>query len=543
MRRNLLPSAVGALALAVLIGCGAPNAGTPFAPARTSLQPPNRSAGPILSTLGDMVRVGPTAMPPNPSREFKLTAARNQAVSFQIAVTAPTGGLTRVRVAAAPFRNARGAKARAILTALYREHFSRVTVASPVHGYPKSLGPGLYPDGLIPFIDDWTGKPPKPSRLRAEPVDIPSGKTQPYWIDVMTADDTPAGDYAAGFTVSSEQGSATVRALLHVWSFTMPRAPTVDSDFQLQRSQDQHVLATQAEVLRNRAQAVPVNTDAEHELVQRFGLKMVGLNFWSGAYYGHCNMSEPPSVEQIERVVRRQALNYLYDQSADEIGSCKNLKTTLVPIIERWGHNLHAAGVLQLITMAPLLELQDDVDIWTMLPPEYDRSKAKVKKVLAKGDRAWFYTALSQDEYSPKWEVNVPPGDFPIVALIDGNLGLTGELYWALDAYAYVAGHDPWNDIESNQGGTLYAGEGILMYPGSDVGTKGLQPSMRLKWIRDGMYDADEVALLERCGLGAWAHAQTSSIAADFHHWTYDPGAIERVRERLASRLASDCRN
>jgi hypothetical protein len=81
------------------------------------------------------------------------------------------------------------------------------------------------------------------------------------------------------------------------------------------------------------------------------------------------------------------------------------------------------------------------------------------------------------------------------------------------------------------------------MYPGRDVGTKELQPSMRLKWIRDGMYDADEVALLQRCGLGGWAHAQTKTIAHDFHRWTYDPDAIERVRERLALRLDSDCTN
>lgn len=268
---------------------------------------------------------------------------------------------------------------------------------------------------------------------------------------------------------------------------------------------------------------------------------MVGLGFWSGASYGHCEMSGPPPTSAIDRVADRQALPYLYDQTADEIGSCKNLRKTLVPIIKRWAKNLHAAGVLQLVTMAPIEELRSAVDIWVMLAPEYERSRGQVEKAIARGDRAWFYTALSQDDYSPKWEVDVPPGDFPIVALIDGNLNLTGELYWALNAYQYVKGHDPWKDIESNRGGELYAGEGILMYPGRDVGTKELKPSMRLKWIRDGMYDADEVALLERCGLGGWAHAQTKMIADDFRRWTYDPGAIERVRQRLALRLDADC--
>jgi hypothetical protein len=534
-----LVASFAAVALATLAAC-AGHSGGAFVPQQQLLQEPRTAGGPLLWTLPDMVRVGPTSAPSNHSREFRLNAGSDEVVSFQVVVTAPTGGLSGVRLQAMPFRNESGVKADTIGSALYREHFSTVTKASPVHGHPKSLGAGIYPDGLIPFVDDATGKLPKPSRLRAEPIDIAAGRTQPYWIDVATSKQTPVGDYAATVTVSSDQGSANVRALLHVWRFTMPHAPTVDSDFYLDGSGESGV-ATQAEVLRNRVQVVPVATGSERQLAQRFGLKMIGLGFWSGASYGHCKMSGPPSVADIDRVADRQALPFLYDQTADEIGSCKNLRSVLVPIIKQWGENLHAASVLQLITMAPIASLQSDVDIWVMLPYEYERARERVAKALARGDRAWFYTALSQDDYSPKWEVDVPPGDFPIVALIDGNLHLTGELYWALNAYQYVKGHDPWKNIESNQGGTLYAGEGILMYPGADVGTKSLQPSMRLKWIRDGMYDADEVALLEHCGLGDWAHAQTRTIAADFHHWTYDADAIERVRERLGEKLDEDC--
>lgn len=531
--------AFGVVGFIVLAACTGQGARPPLA-ARQQLSQPAGHAAPILWMLDDMVRVGPTAPPANHSHEFQLNAARGEIVSFQLVVTGPIEGLTDVRLRASSFRNSTGAKTNTISAVLYREHFSKVTKASPVHGHPRSLGPGIYPDGLIPFVDDATGKPPKPSRLRAQPIDLAGGRTQPYWLDVATSKDTPPGDYTATVTVSSAQATVAARVLLHVWHFTMPHAPTVDSDFQLESSADDGV-ATQAEVLRNRVQVQPVETDAERELAARLGLKMIGLGFWSGASYGHCKMSGPPPVAAIDRVADRQALPYLYDQTADEIGACKNLHAVLVPIIKRWAKNLHAAGVLQLITMAPIARLRSDVDIWVMLAPEYELARGQVEKAIERGDRAWFYTALSQDDYSPKWEVDVPPGDFPVVALIDDNLNLTGELYWALNAYQYVKGHDPWNDIESNQGGELYAGEGILMYPGRDVGTKELQPSMRLKWIRDGMYDADEVALLERCGLGEWAHAQTKTIADDFHRWSYDPDAIEHVRERLALRLDSDC--
>lgn len=536
MRVGLVLGVVGFI---VLAACAGQRAQPPLEPLQQLLQPPGRAA-PTLWTLGDMVRVGPTTPPANHSRELRLEAARDESASGQLIVTAPSGGLTDVRLRASSFRNANGATTDTISAALYREHFSKVTKASPVHGHPRSLGPGIYPDGLIPFVDDATGKPPKPSRLRAQPINIAGGRTQPYWLDVATSKDTPPGDYTAMVTVSSDRATVAARVVLHVWHFAMPHAPTVDSDFQLESSADDG-LATQAEALRNRVQVVPVKTDAERELAARFGLKMVGLGFWSGASYGHCKMSGPPPTAAIDRVADRQALSYLYDQTADEIGACKNLRAVLAPIIKRWAKNLHAAGVLQLITMAPIAQLRSDVDIWVMLAPEYERARGQVEKAIEHGDRAWFYTALSQDDYSPKWEVDVPPGDFPIVALIDGNLNLSGELYWALNAYQYVKGDDPWNDIESNQGGELYAGEGILMYPARDVGTKELQPSMRLKWIRDGMYVADEVTLLERCGLGEWAHAQTKAIADNFHRWTYDVDAFARLRERLALRLDDDC--
>ena len=535
-----------AVAAVLLSSCGAgtvPHDGAPFAPAARA------DGGPIVWIAPDMVRIAPNAAPsPGP---IDLVAARNQVVSLQLAVAAPrSAGLTHVDLSISPFRSAGGASTR-IESALYREWYVRVTKASPVSGHPRSLGPGLYPDGLIPFVDDATGKPPRPSRLRAEPASIAAGTTQPYWIDLRVPRDTIPGTYRATVTLTSSQGSATQPVALSVLHVTMPLAPTTDSDFQLQYSRDSAQLASQTELLRNRVQPVPVNAPDERALAHTYGLKMASLAFWGGAYYGHCTLSPPPSVAAIARAVRAQHVPTIYDQPADEIGSCKNLKSVMVPLLQHWARNLHANGVLDLVTMAPIPALETDgtasgrsaVDIWTMLPIEFVHATAQIRNVLAKGDRTWWYTALSQDDFSPKWEVDVPPGDYRIESLIDENLNLTGEEYWAVDAWRYVKGGDPWNDIESNQGGTLYAGEGILAYPGTDVGTAGDAPSMRLKWIRDGMYDADAVSLLKACGLSAWAHAQTQAIAADFHHWTDDANAIATVSRRLLQRLDASCPN
>jgi Domain of unknown function (DUF4091) len=495
-------------------------------------------------TLHDATRLRPNSAPYAGRAPIALSAARNETVSFQIAVRAPASGLTGVTLSAQPFTG--GSTARKTITSvLFREYFVNIPHASPLGGRPRSLGAGTYPDGLIPFVDPSTGKTPPSSRLRAAPIGVPAGEVQPYWIDVRVAANAAPGDYSGTYVVRSDQGAATFRIPLHVWHFNMPTAPSLDSSFGVYSYAgfDDDSVAADTELLSERIQFSPV-VPANEARLQPLGLKMVALGIWSGADYGHCAMVPPPSASAVKRLAARNTIGYQIDQPADEIGHCRDLLTTLVPIIQKYARELHAANVLDLITMSPIPALEDDgsgtgrsaVDIWTMQPAEYDDNVTAVRKALAKGDRAWFYTDLVPDDYSPKWAVDAPPADYRIPALIDESLGLTGELYWAVNKWHARA----WDDIEYPDGGGVFsAGEGILSYPGADVGIASLVPSMRLKWIRDGMYDADEVSLLKACGRGAWALAQARSVGGDWHHWTEDTGAIEAVHFRLAKALDS----
>jgi hypothetical protein len=535
------------LAASVLVFVAACAGGGPQSAVPREIEDRGQNPGaPIVWTMPDATRLRPTSAPRTGAEAIALAAARGETVSFQIAVRAPAGGLTGVTLSAQPFVRASNSRG-AIASVLYREYFVNVPHASPIGGRPKSLGAGIYPDGLIPFVDPSTGKTPLPSRLRAAPVALAAGAVQPYWIDVHVPPDAPPGDYAATYVLRSDRGTATVRVPLHVWRFTMPAAPSLDSSFNVYSYAgfDRDSIAADTELLSERIQFSPVVPAYERRL-QPLGLKMVALGIWSGADYGHCVMAPPPSAAAVAREAARNTIPYLFDQPADEIGACPNLLTKLVPIIQKYARELHAANTLDLITMAPIPALEDDgrgkgrsaVDIWTMQPPEYDRHLAEVRKVLAKGDRAWFYTDLSPDDYSPKWAVDAPPADYRIPALIDESLGLTGELYWALNKWHVRA----WDDVEYSDGGGVFsAGEGILTYPGSDAGIASLVPSMRLKWIRDGMYDADEVSLLKACGRGAWALAQIRTIAADWHRWTEDSNAIDAIHVKLAKELDAHC--
>ena len=143
-------------------------------------------------------------------------------------------------------------------------------------------------------------------------------------------------------------------------------------------------------------------TSDESAFINNFGLHDLDLGYWSGANIGTCSMSSAPSVSQIQSAVASQQPGLsLYNYSADEVGACTNLYSSL----QQWGRNLHQAGVNQLVTMAPVSQLMDDgsgtgrsaVDIWVVLPDMYDANTSSIQTALQKGNEVWSYNTLVQD--------------------------------------------------------------------------------------------------------------------------------------------------
>ena len=98
--------------------------------------------------------------------------------------------------------------------------------------------------------------------------------------------------------------------------------------------------------------------------------------------------------------------------------------------------------------------------------------------------------------------------------------------------------------MENPQGGQEpdYPGEGILVYPGGPAGLQGVAPSMRLKYLRDGVEDYEYVQLLKNCGQAEFALAEAQKVGPDWTHWTRDASLLESVREQLGSQIAaSNC--
>ena len=458
------------------------------------------------------------------TRDVELTGARGEVQSFQIAIRSYTTGTTVDSVTFTDFSDGLNHVIPAANVAVYVEHFVQVSESSPDNqGTNRPMGAGWYADALLPL--------PVPP--------LTAGLAQPLWVDVSVPREAAPGAYNGAFTVTSGGQALTGKIHLTVWHFTLPLRPGLKSSFGIE--DDVHRTAIEIELLKNRiAPAVPT-VENERAYIDEYGLAAAGLGVWSGANISNCSMSPAPSVRQFQRQARKHEPDLmLYDYPADEINACTNLYGTL----RAWARDMHAAGIANVVTMTPTPELFDDgsgtgrsaVDIWVLLPVMYERAPDAVAMALRKGDEVWSYNALSQDSYSPKWLVDYTPVNFRIQpGFLNQSLGLTGLLYWRVDFWP----GPHWDSVDTRGifGDYNAPGDGMLVYALDDIGLVGVAPSMRLKWLRDGVQDYDYVELLKKQGFGDWAMTVVRQAYRNWQDWSQDARVLLSVREQLGGAL------
>jgi len=492
-----------------------------------------KARGPLIWTANGMERVG-LEDAARENRTAELFAAREEYEPFQVVVQASAGGLHNVTLHIGDLKGPHGHVIPRVNLNVYREHYVRVEYGSPRQKNMRRppLGPGWYADALIPEAAH------AQRVLRAFPFDLEPGKNQPIWVDIFIPRDASPGTYRGDFEVKSSEASARGHVKLTVWDFELPLKPSLASSFMLWR--DRSAAACEL-ILRHKLMPTPAPIEDAKRFSGEFGMDWFNTGFSSGANWNTPTMKPAPSVEAIEAKARSFPPGAkLYNYTADEIVRFPQL----YPQIRHWAKNLHAAGVLNLITMAPVPELFDDgtersvVDIWVLQPEYYESSPANVRRVQAKGDRVWSYLALVQDNHSPWWEIDFPPVNYRVMqGFINQSLGFTGLLYWAVDRWT----QKPWEDVDTypqpNEN-AHYPGEGMLVYPGDAVGVQGTIPSIRLKWIREGVEDYEYVELLKKRGRGEWALSVVRQVGADFQNWSDDPAALERARRTMGEALS-----
>lgn len=473
--------------------------------------------------------------------QIQLMAAKGEYEPFQIGIKAPSEDLNNVNVFVSELKNNNGAIISQENITLYREHYIYVPAASPEKDTDNSsLGVGWYADGLIPFNDPNTGKNLRGAELNAIPFNLKTRENKPIWVDIFVPRDASPGEYRGTYTVTSDLGKKQGEINLKVWDFELPQKPSLNSALLLWEQKKNK--AAIEELLKHKVMpGINIDPSYEQELIDKWGLNSVRLPFWGDANVDTCKMKQVPSVEEIKKAMQvHQEDLLLYAYSADEVQKCDNLDESL----KEWGQNIHQAGAKQLVVTIPKPELYDDgtgtgrsaVDIWVIKAPWYDKAPERIKEVLAKGDEVWFYTGLQGTNY-PKWLIDYQPINFRIPqGFISQSLGMTGVLYWRADWWT----DDPWNQLKVYvQGGQTFPGEAMLIYPGDKVGIKGVVPSMRLKWIREGVEDYEYIEILKQLDEEEWAMEIVRSVGADWQNWTKNPDKLESARKKLGDKIES----
>lgn len=500
--------------------------------------------------------------PPRTGDSVDMTAARNEYEPFRLIVTAADQPLANVTVVASPLTGP-GGEIPADNIRLFREHYINISPPS----YRSSAEPGSYPDALIPFVDPATGQDITGARFDAAPFNVEANSNQGVWADVYVPPGAAPGDYQGTVTVTADGGLfAQVAVTLTVSGFPLPDTIAMRSWFglwglagflgldpqsaELDRVRDLYIdtLLAHRCISSDLGRVWPYRTseggiddtytgERLRTMVEEKHVNSLAVPFWwespcletclaylhdLNAYLGDRGWldlalvylkDEPNNAEDYELVRQQAAL--LYEQAPGIKRLCTEQTISQDP---SWG------------------DLYGSVDIWCPLWGLYDETTARQRQAL--GEEIWSYTALCQmDEANPFWEIDFPPIVYRAPFWTSWHCDIKGFLYWSTVYWANIA--DVWTAPDYNPSGLHFWGEGILLYPGADVGIDGPAPSIRLKLVREAMEDFDYMALAaKRAGKDAVAPI-VDSVATSFTDWDRDPQAYFAARQELADLIES----
>ncbi len=524
---------------------------------------PAVASGANVGLADAMARVSPTAATPAAARRSAcVAAARGEFEPFQIVI--PGGkGLTDVNVMASKLVGPEGTTIPASNVSLFREH----PVTLPGHSSYTScnekcihddaygnatLGPGTYFDGLVPFTTS-TGAPAEGSKIPTTSFSVDPGRNQPIWVEVFVPRgdrQAPPGRYTGTVTVTSAEGSAIVPISLTVWNFELPLRPSLRSLVNISRPENmdrvacleflaRHKLSPQWSTSRN-GPAVAARLSA------RYGVTSIEPRGYSCLTQGRCTSFQRDAAAYPLDVLLR-----VYQVDEPPRG---NAWWSSNARLQENVRAMHETRIKHLVTIYPQPGLMNDqgnsgngtrsaVDIWS--PGAHDftarRWDTAFRQAVAKGDEIWPYWGLPSDPYSPRDGIDFPTlNNRQPVGFVSVSAGVQGTLVWQADYwyrdYPRVS-VNPWTEpyfYENRDGDTGY-GDGLYVMPGDYVGVPGdcFAPTMRLKWLREGIEDYEYARIARDAGVANWL-SLVQAAATDFKFWTKNPDVFANARIALA---------
>jgi hypothetical protein len=537
-------------------------------------------------TVVDSLRTVKPGSAPSGATRARISAARNEFESFQVAISAGGAPLRGVNVSLASPLTGGGGAIPARNVAIYREAYLDIKQPSDLEG-----SKGRWPDALIPKVDEFYGE-----HRNAFPVNVPAGENRVAWVDVLVPAGQATGNYSGSLRVTANGGfSRIVPISLRVYPFRIPSTSTLQSAFGIdwevctahygndciqneergwalkslyvRAGLEDRITLSYAEyqppVPGNesawfRQYALPLiqgktpENDAGSWLpMQLRGARMTSVQVDGGSYLddwkreakagGFASRSflyacdEPNTDADTWRYCKRQA------RSARQ--GWPGLDVLITSTIQN-ANRFDAAGLIDILV--PIVNEMDDKP--GIGSPYAGNQRPKYNSFLSQpGNRLWLYTSCASHSCSgdpgndpywrgwPSYVVDQPASEHRAMGFVSYEYGVSGELYFAVDHDLDTA----WTN-QYDFGGN---GDGTLFYPGRPKRIGGQHDipidSMRLKRIRDGREDYEYLHILDRSGKRAQAMNVAHGLFPTLYDTDVSAARFESARAQLASLIAS----
>lgn len=482
-----------------------------------------------------MVKIRPQTAP-GTVRELELFAARNEFVSFQVAFHGGQTGMT-VDSVSLPFLKGPDLITGGDIT-LYRETFLDITQPST----PESQL-GLWPDGLIPDIDELTGE----KRL-AFPFAVPPGEARALWVDVHVPAHVRPGSYEGRARVTASDGAyVDLRIRLRVVDALMPSTSSLRTAFFVEPRAVCHAFTRQecSEEVLSRLLPLFFRMGLEHRITLTGGHPLVSQSWWTvkdwetfervwgpfldgtapsrleGARLTSWRYLGPATAESIQEFSRESEERGWLSRAFDYVGDEPPLYTSFDEVRRRATLIRQVAPELRILLTSYIdaLEregLEELVDIIVVVvnyisvpAPGRGDQRQRYDKFLAQPHRElWLYQSCASHGCGSPLPENQPGQGWPSYMIdrpatkaramewVSFLKGAAGELYYQTVEALGTA----WTEQYRYWGN----GDGTLFYPGlpSIIGgtTEVPLPSLRLKLIRLGFQDYEWLKAVSEAG-------------------------------------------
>lgn len=434
----------------------------------------------------------------------------------------------------------------------------------------------------------YTGWTPDPIRTDLSAVDVPAEDIQPYLISVESGRDARPGSYRIALRVKAAgQPDQRLSVSVTVWQTTLRDRPELRTAFQftpwlvwdlygITDPQERETMRlkywdflAQHKIQPDQIYTIAANPSAPGpgefrpqpvedivKISERYGLtQFTALYLWAGLL----DPNKPETwdiqidrwIAQLETAmaeyekagVAENAVVYGFDESTGPM--LQAAKYTFSRIKERFP-NLPIMTTLRDDSFGQNSGLTEQVDIWVPWIDGYRQDVADAAR--ARGERIWWYHAISTRYPQPNWFNGYPPIDARmLMGPMSHQANVEGILYYATNRWLVADRRgqllvndgilSKWNPATFN--GT--AGDGSLYYPGAD----GPLSSLRLENVRDGLEDYNLMQELRRSiaahpdaprGLIADAKQalEARQVVTDSRHFTEDPEAYRAWRREVA---------